>query len=209
MSEQGSAEWLAERLGKVTASRFVELLPESRTKSPWSKTAQSYMLDLLAERLTRLPQGFGGNRATEWGNTHEAAAIRVYEARTRLTCTQVGFVNHATEKHIGGSPDRLVGDDGGVEAKCPFDTRVHLEYYLGGVVPKEHVAQVQGHLWNSGRKWWDFISYDPRIQDSKLALFCVRAERDEEYIEMLSAKVCAFRDALLEAEEKLIERLNA
>ena len=76
------------------------------------------------------------------------------------------------------------------------------------MVPKEHVAQVQGHLWIADRKWWDFVSYDPRIADQKLALFCVRSERDEAYIENLSCCVIAFRDALMTALTQLTEGLN-
>lgn len=217
---QGSQAWHDARLGKVTASRFADVLPASRTTSRWSKTAQSYMMDQLAERWTQSPQGPRENEAMRWGHTWEPEAVKVYAADQGLTCyeggtpppwdvNQVGFIDHPTEKYIGGSPDRLVGDDGGLEIKCPFNTRVHLEYYLGGGMPKEHVAQVQGLLWITGWEWWDFCSYDHRIPDYKLALFRVRVERDEPYIDKLSAKVIAFRDALLAMDETLTEGLNA
>jgi len=221
---QGSAEWHQLRLGHVTASRFSDVMTNPRTKKQKdrgellgsiSKTAQSYMLDLLAERLTRVPQGPRETEAMRWGKEHEAQAVEVYEALTGATCEVVGFVKLPGENWIGGSPDRLVTDLGkhdplgGAEIKCPFNTRVHLEYYLAGVLPKDHVAQAQGCMWITRRTWWDFVSFDPRIPDTKLALFRVRVERDDDYISELRTRVLAFRDALDAAHSKLTEGLNA
>jgi len=194
---QGSAGWHADRLGKITASRFKDVLTNARSKTGPSKTAHSYMLDLIAEILTGEPQGFDGNKATEWGHEQEPFAVKAYEARTGLVCTEVGFCDHPTEPRVGGSPDRLVGDDGGLEVKCPFNTRVHLEYVLGGCLPDEHEAQVQGHIWINNKKWWDFCSYDPRIADPKLGLFLVHVERDQPYINHLQSRVAAFRDQMI------------
>ena len=55
--EQGSPEWLAMRLGKVTASRIGDLLSKGRGTAP-SKMAESYMMELIAERLTGLSKPF-------------------------------------------------------------------------------------------------------------------------------------------------------
>jgi predicted phage-related endonuclease len=226
---QGSAEWHEQRLGYVTASRFADVMtnPRSAADKPprlshshrladktdkiagkMSKTARSYMLDLLAERLTRVPQGPRENEAMRWGNEHEAAAVEVYEALTGLSCKKVGFRALPLEKWIGGSADRLVGRPGGLEIKCPFNTRVHLEYWLAGALPKDHVAQVQGLMWITGRGWWDFCSFDPRIADTRLAFFRVRVERDDDYISELSTRVLAFRDALDAAQKRLTEGMN-
>lgn len=213
MMEQGSPEWHAKRLGKVTASRFADVLTQPRAKAAKergdvSATARSYMLDLLAEKWTLKPQGPPENAAMRHGTQMEPSAVAMYEAVTGCTCQAVGFVDHATEKGIGCSPDRLIGEDGGLEIKCPMNARIHLEYYLGGVVPKDHIAQVQGGLWITGRKWWDFASYHEDIQDTKLALFVVRVYRDEDYIAELSDRVVAFRDALDAANQQLVEGLN-
>ncbi|HUW30459.1 MAG TPA: YqaJ viral recombinase family protein [Planctomycetota bacterium] len=194
---QGSAGWHADRLGKITASRFDAVLTNAKKKGDLSKTAQDYMLDLVAEILTGTPQGFKGNKATEWGNDQEPFAVKAYEARTGNVCTEVGFVKHPTESRVGGSPDRLVGEDGGLEIKCPYNTRVHLQYVLGGCLPDEHEAQVQGHIWINDKKWWDFGSYDPRLADPKLGLFIVHVERDPAYIKHLQSRVAAFRDQMI------------
>ncbi len=201
-AKQGTEQWHKDRMGKVTASRFKDVMTQPRSKADkeagkLSATARSYMLDLLAEHITGEPQGFEGNKATEWGNLHEYSAVAVYENLTGLHCEEVGFVDHPTEKLIGGSPDRLIGTDGGLEIKCPFNTRIHLGYLLDGVVPKDHVAQVQGHIWINECDWWDFGSYDPRIDNLDMALFKVKVYRDEAYIAELENCVLNFRDQLV------------
>lgn len=206
---QGSAAWHDARLGKVTASRFADVLTKPRSGDGLSKTARSYMLELMAEKLTLEPQGFKGNAATDWGNEHEADAVAVYEAITQTKVKRVGFIDGPTRTlDVGGSPDGLIGDDGGAEFKCPFNSRIHLEYWLGNVCPKEHVAQVQGYMWVTERLWWDFCSYDPRCQDYGLRLFCVRVERDEKYIDNLAYRVASFMEVMFLDLEKLNERLS-
>jgi putative phage-type endonuclease len=207
--QQGTPEWHALRLGKVTASRFKDVMTNSRTKDPLSKTARAYLLDLLAEKLTLEPQGFEGNKATDWGNEHEADAIACYEAVTGSEVSRAGFFERPELPGVGASPDGfVVGTNGGVEIKCPFNTRIHLEYWLGKILPKDHVAQVQGGMWVTGCDWWDFCSYDPRIQDYKLALFRVRVERDQDYIDKLAFKVADFLNILHADTDTLTQGMN-
>ena len=200
---QGSPAWREFKLGKVSASRFKVVLTEAKTKAArergeLSVAANKYMLELGAEILTKQDQGIPATWAMQWGIDNEPAARDLYSELMGVEVKQVGFVSHPDEPMIGGSPDGLVGDNGGLEIKCPANTGVHLAYILGGELPKEHVAQVQGHLWISGRSWWDFVSYDPRIKDLRLALWQLRIHRDEPYIANLENAVFAFRDKLLE-----------
>ena len=53
------------------------------------------------------------------------------------------------------------------------------------------MPQVQGNMLVNGRAWWDFVSFDPRI-DGKGRIFITRIERDEEYIAKLQEKIDAF-----------------
>ena len=57
---QGSAEWFAARLGKVTASRVADIT--ATTKSGYSTSRANYMAQLIAERLT----GEKLKRPTAW-----------------------------------------------------------------------------------------------------------------------------------------------
>ena len=193
---QGSAAWRVLRLGKITASQFSDVLAQPRVQG--KGTAHSYLLDLVAEILTGQDQGPPTTWVMQWGTDNEPGARQVYSELTGLEVQEVGFLTHPEEPMVGGSPDGLVGDDGGLEIKCPANTRIHLGYMLGGELPKEHIAQVQGHLWISGRQWFDFVSYDPRIKDLRLALWRLRVQRDEAYIAKLEKAVFAFRDALME-----------
>ena len=49
--EQGSGEWLALRLNKVTASMVSNVISKGRGNAP-SKMAETYMIELIAEKLT-------------------------------------------------------------------------------------------------------------------------------------------------------------
>ena len=199
--EQGSPAWINARLGKITASRFKDVMGTP-------KAAHKYMMDLVAETLTGQSQGHRTTAAEQHGHDHEPAARALYEKRMGCEVLQVGFIEHPLDPMIGGSPDGLVGRWGGVEIKCPYNSAIHLGYILGGVVPKEHLAQVNGHLWLSGREWWDFVSYDRRMDNLKLALWRLRVYRRSEMMVHIDDVVFAFRDRLLETLAKLIDRRN-
>lgn len=50
---QRTDDWYAARLGKVTASRVADVI--ARTKTGWGASRQSYMDDLIVERITGQP----------------------------------------------------------------------------------------------------------------------------------------------------------
>jgi len=96
----------------------------------------------------------------------------------------------------------LVGDDGLLEIKCP-NTVTQIKRVLANKPPAEYMAQIQGQMWVSGRKWCDFVSFDPRI-NTDADYFCIRIERDEKYIETLESKCKIFVEDL----KALIEKLS-
>ena len=151
---QGSDEWHEARLGHVTASCFSHVLAKGE-----GKTRKKYMLKVVSERLTGKPSESFSNVHTERGTIQEPFARLEYEARTGNLVQEVGFVKHPTLM-AGASADGLIDDDGGVEIKSVIPT-VQIEMIERGCIPGEYVAQVQGNLWISGRKWWDFVRYSP------------------------------------------------
>ena len=176
---QGSDEWLQSRLGKPTASNFGKLI--TPTGKP-STSAESYINDLIAQKITgELPE-FYTNAAMERGNELEPAAKALYEFINGVEVVQVGLCLHDT-LDCGASPDGLIGVDGGIEIKCPLP-HTHIAYLREGVVPSKYIPQIQGCLWITGREWWDFMSYHPAMQD-----LIVRVERDNEYIKKLADQV--------------------
>ena len=190
---QGTDEWFAARLGKVTGTGFQKVLAKGQ-----GKTRKAYMMQLAAERLTGLVEPSYTNGAMEWGTEHEPAARACYEAVNDVSVLQVGFAEY--DSSIGVSPDGFVDDDGIIEIKCP-NTTTHLETILSGKFPTTYKAQVQGILWVTGRKWCDFISYDPRMKSQRS--YVIRVERDDEYINILAAETEVFLKELDELTDKI------
>lgn len=188
--KQGSPEWHAARLGMVTGSRFADVMTKGRGGGA-SKTAQTYMMELIGERLTGMTSDEIKSKYLDWGNEHEPLARVTYTWQTGLAVAQTGFVRHPELEWVGASPDGLVGDEGIVEIKCPYTPKAHLSTILSGEVPSEYVWQVQGNLWVTGRKWCDFISFHPRMPED-LQLYVLRVPRDEDMIEDLDRKVRRF-----------------
>ena len=188
--EQGSPEWKVARLGLASGSKFKDIDSEPRSKSDkeagkLSDKAYTYLCELAAEVITGEQVEISG-KPLDWGNEHEFGACRLYEM-SKADVEHVGIILDDSGKY-GASPDGLVGDDGMIEIKCPYNTVNHIKTVVSGEMPKEHIPQVQGNMMINGRKWCDFISYDPRVK-GKGRFFVVRVERDDEYIDKLRIKV--------------------
>jgi len=140
---QRSAEWFKEREGKLTASVFGQaagLAPGSRQQ--------------LWRRLHKL-ETFEGNAATQWGEDNEPVALGAYEIAKQTKADLCGFVPHPEIDWLGGSPDFLIGLEGGGEIKCPMSKEIYPE------IPAYYMAQVQGLMEITNRSWWDFVVWVP------------------------------------------------
>ena len=192
--EQGSEEWLSLRLGKITASRVKDVLTKGRGTSQ-SKTAESYMMELIAEILTGNSKPFFENDAMRWGTETEPQARAMYAVNNDFVdVKEVAFVGH--NEQVGISPDGLIGDDGLLEAKCP-NTTTQLKRALSDDYSADYKAQIQMQLWVTEREWCDFVSFDPRL-DCDAGYLQQRVYRDEEYIEEMKTKVYAFVEKMNE-----------
>jgi hypothetical protein len=196
MTEQRSDDWFLARAGKITASQMHTVMlerdrepfksgPRKGQPKPAPKALTDYAFQLAAERLTGKPRKQVKAAALAWGQDVEPAAVAAYQAETGYIVTLCGFVPHPVHEFIGASPDFLVDEDGGGEVKSPESSEVHLETLLTGL-PPEHIEQIQGGLWVTGRKWWDFVSYHPEFP-ADLRLYVQRVERDKEFIARLEA----------------------
>ena len=203
MSEiiQGSDEWKALRLGKVTASRVSDVI--AKTKSGYSASRANYMAQLIAERLTGTPAETFTNAAMQHGTDTEPEARDAYCFYQNASVEQVAFVQHPKISQAGCSPDGLVGADGLVEIKCP-NTATHLETLIGQAVPGKYEAQMQFQMACTGRAWCDFVSFDPRMPEN-MRLFVKRVHRDDKRINEIETEIASF---LLEMAVKL-SQLNS
>lgn len=185
---QNSPEWFAERLGKVTASRVADVV--AKTKSGYSASRANYMAQLVAERLTGNTQESFSNAAMQWGTATEPEARSAYVFHADCDVVEIGFAPHPTIAMSGASPDGLIGNDGMCEIKCP-NTSTHIETLLGGKVPEKYLTQMQWQMACTGRKWCDFVSYDPRMPE-RMRLFIQRVNRDDKRIDELESEVVGF-----------------
>lgn len=197
--EQRTDAWKLERAGKFTGSRFDDVLARNVKTGKPLKCYDDLIWQMVVERMTQQAVEGPSGYALQWGTDVEPFGIEAYELETGNTIMPSGFIQHPDYSFIGASPDGLIGTDGGFELKCPKSSAVHLERFLLGM-PDEYRAQVQGCMFVTGRKWWDFCSYDPRMPESH-RLFITRIERDDLYIKRLET-------ALIEAESLVQSKLS-
>jgi len=186
--EQRSPEWYAARLGKVTASRVADVV--AKTKTGYSTSRANYMAQLICERLTGVQGESYSSAAMQWGTDTEPLARAAYENHSGALVMETGLVPHPAIPMAAASPDGLIGGDGLVEIKCPI-TATHIETLLGQSVPGKYITQVQWQMACTGRKWCDFVSFDPRMPEN-MQLFVQRIERDNETISLLEREVMMF-----------------
>lgn len=201
MNVQGSPEWFADRCGKVTASRIADII--AKTKSGESASRANYRAQLVAERLTGKPADSFSNAAMQWGTDNEPFARMAYEALTGIFVKETGFVPHPQIEQAGASPDGLA-DDGLTEIKCP-NTSTHIDYFLSGLPPEKYKPQMAWQMACTGRKWCDFVSFDPRMPEN-MQIMIARYVPDDGYISMLEDEVKKFLFEVDEIIEKLMRK---
>lgn len=216
--DQRTDEWLQARAGKVTASRFKDVISRNKPTAAQAKAGEPgnpsadrtrYLWQIVTERLTGQPVQMPDAAPLRWGRENEDAARTAYLFTSSAKLTETGFVAHPTLA-CGASPDGLLSDEsdpdgmfGLIEIKCPWSSQVHLETWLNGM-PEDHQAQIQGQMWLTGREWCDFVSFDPRMP-ADLQLFVQRVKGDPEFQARLEREIIAFS---AEADE-IVSRLRA
>lgn len=189
---QQTSEWFEARCGCLTASRAKAVINRKKNGEPYAEYG-TVLEQIVGERLTGVVSSTGTTAAMQWGIDHEEEAREQYVIETGRDVDLTGFVKHPTVRWLGASPDGLVGDDGLIEIKCPT-TLTHLKRVASGVVPEEYKPQMLVQLLCTGRKWVDFVDYDPRLSADweKARFFCVRYEPTEEELQDALGKCTEF-----------------
>lgn len=194
--EQRTPEWFEARIGKVTASNFGKVLTKAKTGNGLSVTAQSYLEKIIAEVMTGQSKEFT-TQSMQWGMDNEDGAVYEFEKREFVEVQRVGFLNYQgsnelLKNYVGCSPDGLIGEDGGVEVKC-MDSENFVHMMLNqDAIKKAHMAQIQGCMMVTGRKWWKYVLYDPRVKQYEKQMIIITVQRDENYIKDLETKLIMF-----------------
>lgn len=204
MLEQGTDEWFAARLGKITASRVSDVM--AKTRSGYGASRKNYMMELLCQRLTGNREDGFTSAAMQRGIDMEPVARAAYEIATGADVDTVGFVVHPEFQDMGASPDGLVGDEGMIEIKCP-NTAQHVACIQSGEPDSKYWWQMQFQMYCTGRKWCDFVSFDDRMPE-ELQLFVVRVERDDQAIADLRDECLEFLGELNKLESDMRSRMK-
>lgn len=189
--EQGTEEWEQIRCGRFTASEIhritecgkrmmtAEELAARPKKGKGSKSTMipdpsqistdgmTYIYEKVAEVLTGKPKAQAYAYPLVYGKETEPEAVEYFEKLTGLETEGVGFQTWGD--HAGGSPDRLVGADAGLEIKCPFNSKIQIDYLMLNDVfdlkrmYPSHYYQCVANMLFTGRNTWHFGTYDPRM----------------------------------------------
>ena len=193
--DQGTPEWHDIRRGLVTASTVGKLITPT-LKVADNDVSRGVTATLTAERITGYTEPSFMNDDMMRGVLHESIAREAYAEHNGVTVNEVGFlIRDDWGFKLGASPDGLIGEDGGLEIKCPR-AKAHIRTIVAGQVPAHYMAQVQASLLVSGRKWWDFVSFC-----AGLPLWTKRVHPDPKWQSVIVDAVAAF--------EKNAEQLTA
>lgn len=204
--EQGTDEWLDARAGVLTASVIPDLM--AKVKTGVAAGRKNLAAKLIAEQLTGRSTEQGGfkSEAMMRGNLMEDEGIRAYAEDNFVEPVVVGFCLHDTNDFWGASPDRFVGADGLIEIKCP-NIATHLGYLTKEEVPSRYYKQIQWQLHVTGRKWCDFVSYDPRLPRA-MQLYVERVVPDPDMLADIINEARVLEAEVVEACNRLREQFG-
>lgn len=201
---QRTEQWWKDKLGYASASMSKAVMAKGKGGLE-AVTRAKYRAQLVAEIMTgNTPETYKSDQMDE-GIWKEPMARNEYQMRTGYTTKQVGFIKHDNKKiKAGCSPDDLVKRTGGAEYKCP-EPHTHMRYILEDRIPPEYRKQIDWTLWITKRKWWDFVSYCPEIEDEtgEQHIFIKRTWRNEERIQAIEDAVVRFMKEVMDDVKKL------
>ena len=220
MIEQGSFEWLRQRLGNFTGSRVGDLMVSGKKGELFGKTALSYIYEVAAER-TLLPKYIEddylfeiyqnqvsiNNKFIEFGHENEDFAAERYQLVTRCELEECESIRHQTIPYFSASPDRIAIKDGSrkvVEIKCPLP-KTFMEYMaevkdnntLKSANPK-YYYQTMAEMACTGLSKADFVVFCPFLKHN---IHIVEITRDE-------AVIAEFEKRIMAANEIINQILN-
>lgn len=215
--EQGSEEWDRIRCGRFTSSEIHNIMdsgtrdmtleelkarPKSgkgskTTKVPdhskLSTAAETYIFTKVAETLTGKIQSSSYAFPLVYGKELEGEAVEYFEKRTGFETEVVGF--QVFGDHAGGSPDRFVGENEGLEIKCPYTSKEQVKYLMltdQWDLKRNHPDyywQCMSNMLFTQKERWHFATYDPRFQLEKHKMAHIIIEPVNEDYDLICLKL--------------------
>ena len=205
--EQNSDAWRQARTGVLTASVIPDLMAKGKSGAI-AAGRKNLAAKLIAEQLTGRPAEDGfQSEAMRRGKEMEGEGILAYAEDNFAEPVAVGFCLHDDNDFWGCSPDRFLGDDGLIEVKCP-NVATHLSYLTKEAVPSKYYKQIQWQLHVTGRKWCDFVSYDPRLP-REMQLYVERVVPDRDLLANIIEEARILEAEVVEACNRLREQFGA
>lgn len=164
--DQRSEEWHLIRGLALTAS-------DASAIGNHGKGLETLVLNKLKDYLAIEKEEQYKSPAMERGIEMEQEARTIYELETGNSVEEVGYIKYT--EHSGGSPDGLVGKEGGIEIKC-LTGKPYLELWFSNKPESKYLWQIQMYMLITGRSWWDFWAYNPNY---KKTFWYKRYEKDE------------------------------
>lgn len=152
--KQNTDEWFPLRIGKVTGSISGKVM--ANYGKSFGEPAKRLAVEIALAQITGKTNGSNyTNEHTERGHIEEPIARMLYEDQHFCTVKNGGFFDNG---FTGDSPDGLVDDEGGIEIKCvtPY---VQYQRIKSGKYDSAYHWQLMFHLRESGREWFDYVSY--------------------------------------------------
>jgi putative phage-type endonuclease len=181
---QGSAEWLEQRKGKITGTAVGVL----EQVNPYQKPHE--WVRAVVRDLAGAESEFRTNPAVEHGQAMESVAKSWYEKAFDCVVDETDFITHPKYSFLGASPDGLVGLDGALEIKCPYPKWNKAPYSVYDTKKKMYLRQCQLQMEVLDVDWIDFLCYLSPNADSHPEYNIERLHRESGWLhEEISASL--------------------
>lgn len=195
LAPQGSDEWLAARVGRITGS-LAKLTRDRKKDGSYSSAAMGYAMDLAREREGGTAPDVYVNAAMRKGTEEEPRARMHMEIAHGLLIETVGFA-YTEDGKFGVSVDGLIGDDETWECKTMVSSATLFKALVYRDV-SEYRDQVLMGLWLLHRKRCRLTLWAP---DLPIPEVTVVIERNDDEIDALVFDLVTF--------DRLVEGLRA
>jgi hypothetical protein len=173
--EQKSAEWWAEKVGRISGTRYGQAT---------SSRANRLISGLVAEICRGyIKEGGFVTEAMQFGIDNEPAACDLYSAQSGIEWEQVGLIySDFSIMHIA-SPDRISPNrDKILEVKCTMEEDIHVERFFNG--PESgYLPQIINYFACSDQiREVHWVSYCPDFETRPLVVKVFKAEQFKQEI---------------------------
>jgi len=168
--EQGSREWLAERIGRVTSTSAKVIINPRATPAGRLSLMGQLVREVATADYKDVPTTFWMRHGREM----EPEAIAAYVLHTGRHVSAGGFSISSRSDLLGDSPDGIVGFyNGCIEAKCPDADNHGITLVKQAPYDDAYLWQMAWHVMVGEVDWCDYVSYNATYPEH-LRLFIKR-----------------------------------